>query len=320
MTFLKVLIMLAIFGMASAYNNPYQYSCPDVEKISKAITEYFVRKNPTFAPGLLRMVFHDCAVRGCDASVLLDPTPSNNATEKIAVPNLTLNGYEVVNAVKAELERRCPGVVSCADVLALTSRDAIVAINGPWWYVPLGRKDGRISLASEAVKFLPSPRANISTLKKNFADIGLSLKDLVVLSGGHTIGIGHCNIIQNRLYNFTGKGDTDPKIEASYAKILKYKCPKRVGDLTTVAAMDAISSKVFDKEYFTTVSQRRGFFESDAALLDDYYTKSYLQSQANSNGATFANDFAASMTKLIQLGFGSQGEVRKTCGAVKSYY
>ncbi|KAK9664000.1 hypothetical protein RND81_14G012500 [Saponaria officinalis] len=271
MTFLKVLITLAILGMASAYNNPYQSSCPDVEKISKAITEYFVRKNPTFAPGLLRMAFHDCAVRGCDASVLLDPTPSNNATEKTAVPNLTLNGYEVVNAVKAELERRCPGVVSCADVLALTSRDAIVA-------------------------------------------------DLVVLSGGHTIGIGHCNIIQNRLYNFTGKGDTDPKIEASYAKILKYKCPKRVGDLTTVAAMDAISSKVFDKEYFTTVSQRRGFFESDAALLDDYYTKSYLQSQANSNGATFANDFAASMTKLIQLGFGSQGEVRKTCGAVKSYY
>ncbi|KAK9663998.1 hypothetical protein RND81_14G012300 [Saponaria officinalis] len=315
MTFLKVLILLAIFGMASAYN-PYQSSCPDVEKISKAITGYFVAKNPTFAPGLLRMVFHDCAVRGCDASVLLDPTPSNNATEKTAVPNLTLNGYEVVNAVKAELERRCPGVVSCADVLALTSRDAIVAINGPWWYIPLGRKDGRISLASEVVKFLPSPRANISTLKKSFADIGLSSKDLVVLSGAHTVGSGHCNIIQERLYNFTGKGDTDPNIEASYAKELKYRCPQKEGDLTTVAAMDPISPKVFNEKYFTVVSQRKGFFESDAALLDDNYTKSYLQFQVNSGGATFAKDFAESMTKLVKIGLGFEGEVRKTCGAI----
>ena len=45
----------------------------------------------------------------------------------------------------------------------------------------MGRKDGRVSNISEVN--LPSPFANVTTLKKNFADKGLNSKDLVVLSG-----------------------------------------------------------------------------------------------------------------------------------------
>ncbi|KAG8641073.1 hypothetical protein MANES_13G103564v8 [Manihot esculenta] len=56
-------------------------------------------------------------------------------------------------------------------------------VGGPSWVVRTGRQDGRISSASEASAQLPSPFASINQLKQNFAAKGLSVKDLVVLSG-----------------------------------------------------------------------------------------------------------------------------------------
>ncbi|GAU34220.1 hypothetical protein TSUD_210020, partial [Trifolium subterraneum] len=52
---------------------------------------------------------------------------------------------------------------------------------GPGWDVPKGRKDGRISKASETIQ-LPSPAFNISQLQKSFSQRGLSMEDLVALS------------------------------------------------------------------------------------------------------------------------------------------
>ena len=60
---------------------------------------------------------------------------------------------------------------------------SILQIKGPFWPVPLGRRDGRVSIANEALTSLPSPFANITQLKTNFASKGLNTKDLVVLSG-----------------------------------------------------------------------------------------------------------------------------------------
>jgi peroxidase len=53
---------------------------------------------------------------------------------------------------------------------------------GPGWDVPKGRKDGRISKASETIQ-LPSPTFNISQLQQSFSQRGLSMEDLVALSG-----------------------------------------------------------------------------------------------------------------------------------------
>lgn len=65
--------------------------------------------------------------------------------------------------------------------------DFFLQIGGPYWEVPTGRKDGKISLASEANAFIPSPFADITTLKQNFEALGLTTKDLVVLSGKNLI-------------------------------------------------------------------------------------------------------------------------------------
>ncbi|KAG8641074.1 hypothetical protein MANES_13G103928v8 [Manihot esculenta] len=131
----------------------------------------------------------------------------------------------------------------------------------------------------------------------------------------HTIRIDHCFVIANRLYNFSGRGDTDPSLDPAFAAQLKTKC--KPGDTTTVVDMDPGSPKLFDDNYYTVVA-RRGLFQSDAALLNDIQTRAYVTLQAATNGITFARDFGASMVKLGNVGVltGSQGEIRKQCALV----
>ncbi|CAI0550567.1 unnamed protein product, partial [Linum tenue] len=64
---------------------------------------------------------------GCDASILLNTT-SGEQTERQSPPNLSLRGFDFIDRVKSLVEAACPGVVSCADVLTLITRDSIVAM------------------------------------------------------------------------------------------------------------------------------------------------------------------------------------------------
>lgn len=68
---------------------------------------------------------HAC-VQGCDASILLD----GDDGEKFALPNLnSVRGYEVIDAIKADLESACPEVVSCADVVALAASYGVLFVS-----------------------------------------------------------------------------------------------------------------------------------------------------------------------------------------------
>lgn len=63
-------------------------------------------------------------LQGCDGSVLIDST-ANNTAEKDAFPNQSLAGFDVIDEVKTALEKACPGIVSCADIVALAARDSV---------------------------------------------------------------------------------------------------------------------------------------------------------------------------------------------------
>ncbi|KAM6572685.1 hypothetical protein CsatA_016765 [Cannabis sativa] len=318
LVFLQLLLVASIFERATAQGLKigfYQHTCPTAENVIKKTTSKYISRFPTLAAALLRMHFHDCFVRGCDGSVLLNST-SNNQAEKAAIPNLSLTGFNIIDFAKSEVEKICPGVVSCADILTLVARDAVSMINGPYWNVPTGRRDGKVSVALEALTNLPPPFANITTLKAMFAVKGLNVKDLVVLSGGHTIGRAACAAFNNRLYNFTGRGDADPSLDPNYAANLRKKCGPT--DFSTTVEMDPGSYKTFDEDYYTLVDKRRGLFQSDSALLNDPKTKAYVKLQATTQGSTFAKDFAESMVKMGNIGVltGNAGQIRKHCAFV----
>ncbi|GLJ11913.1 hypothetical protein SUGI_0180090 [Cryptomeria japonica] len=291
--------------------NFYDRSCPGVYSAVDKVVRTHVMNAPSIAAPLLRMHFHDCFVRGCDGSVLLNSIKSQKA-EKVAFPNLSLRGFEIIDEAKAVVEKLCPGVVSCADILALVARDAVHKVGGPSWNVPTGRRDGKLSRDTDALTNLPPANGNFSTLKSIFANVGLSVKDLVVLSGGHTIGTAHCSSINTRLYNFSGKGDMDPALDKTYAAQLKIKC--KPGDTTNRVEMDPGSFKTFDNNYFSTLEKRRGLFQSDAALLTDNEATSYLKAELQSS--TFSSDFGVSMEKMgkISVLTGTAGEIRRKCG------
>nr|ACG28328.1 peroxidase 1 precursor [Zea mays]ACN30929.1 unknown [Zea mays] len=326
MASVAAVLVLSSASMASAADaagldmNFYGSTCPRVEAIVKEEMVAILKAAPTLAGPLLRLHFHDCFVRGCDASVLLDSTPTSTA-EKDATPNLTLRGFGSVQRVKDRLEQACPGTVSCADVLALMARDAVVLANGPSWPVALGRRDGRVSLANETNQ-LPPPTANFTRLVSMFAAKGLSVRDLVVLSGGHTLGTAHCNLFSDRLYNFTGANslaDVDPALDAAYLARLRSRC-RSLADNTTLNEMDPGSFLSFDSSYYSLVARRRGLFHSDAALLTDPATRAYVQRQATGLfTAEFFRDFADSMVKMSTIDVltgQQQGEIRKKCNLV----
>ena len=102
----------------------YARTCPKAEAIVRSTVESHLRADISLAAGLLRMHFHDCFVRGCDASILID----GPNTEKTASTNLNLKGQEIIDDAKAQLEAACPGVVSCADILTLATRDSVVLV------------------------------------------------------------------------------------------------------------------------------------------------------------------------------------------------
>lgn len=66
--------------------------------------------------------------QGCDASVLI-ASPNGDA-EKDAQDNLSLagDGFDTVIKAKQAVEAQCPGVVSCADILAIAARDVVVLV------------------------------------------------------------------------------------------------------------------------------------------------------------------------------------------------
>jgi len=299
----------------------YKKSCPRAEDIAREVVWARVAGNRELAAKFLRMFFHDCFVRGCDASVLLD-SPTNTA-EKDAAPNLSLAGFDVIDEVKAALERACPGVVSCADIVALAARDSVsFQYKRNLWEVETGRRDGTVSSDQEALDDIPAPTSTFDILLANFSSKGLGLQDLVVLSGGHTIGIGHCNLFSSRLFNFTGKNnpsDIDPALNPPYARFLQGQCRRNLqnpNDNTTVVPMDPGSSLSFDNHYFVNLKAHQGMFTSDATLLTDGRAANIVDKLQDPG--VFFDAFKNSIKRMGQIGVltGANGQIRKKCNVV----
>ncbi|CAK9325058.1 unnamed protein product [Citrullus colocynthis] len=291
----------------------YTYSCPQAESIVRSVMQKALIREPRSVASVMRFQFHDCFVNGCDASMLLDDTPTMLG-EKLALSNInSLRSYEVVDEVKEALEKVCPGIVSCADIIIMASRDAVALTGGPNWAVRLGRLDSLTASQEDSNQIMPSPRANATSLIDLFNKYNLSVKDLVSLSGSHSIGQGRCFSIMFRLYNQSGTGRPDPAIEPSFREELFKRCPQG-GDENMTVNLDS-TPYVFDNQYFKDLVGGRGLLNSDETLYTFGETRRYVR-LFSQNQSAFFRAFVEGMLKMGDLQSGRPGEVRRNCRVV----
>ena len=175
--------------------------------------------------------------------------------EQRAPPNLTLrpSAFKAINDIRDRLERECRGaVVSCSDILALAARDSVVATGGPEYRVPLGRRDSRrFATPQDVLSGLPATTSAVPSLLDVFHNHShdLDATDLVALSGGHTVGLGHCASFVGRLF---------PRPDL--LRRLRRTCPAKGTDARTV--LDVHTPDVFDNKYYVNLVNLEGLFVS----------------------------------------------------------
>ncbi|CAN1765213.1 Peroxidase 57 [Linum perenne] len=279
--FLLPLFVPLVAGLQVGF---YRSTCPQAETIVRNLVQKRFGTDKSITAALLRMHFHDCFVRGCDASILIDSTPQKQS-EKAAGPNQSVRGYDLIDSIKSALESACPSRVSCADVVALATRDAVALAGGPAYQLPTGRLDGLTS----------------NSVTKFFKPMGFTLPEMVVLLGAHTVGSAHCSFFQDRVVNFMG---------TALVRKLVVKCGRGGGNATTF--LDQGTSLSFDGSYYREVKAKRGVLLIDHELGNDPVT-SGMVSRLGRDELRFKKRFGDAMVKMGKLVGSGKGEIRKNC-------
>ncbi|XP_022158970.1 lignin-forming anionic peroxidase-like [Momordica charantia] len=304
-----MLLLSAITCDAQLSSTFYDQTCPTALTTIRTVIRQAVSQERRMAASLIRLHFHDCFVHGCDASILLDDTPSMIGEQNAAPNRNSARGYGVIHKAKTEVEKICPGVVSCADILTVAARDASFAVGGPSWTVKLGRRDSTTASKTLAESELPGFQESLDRLISIFANKGLSARDMVALSGSHTIGQAQCFLFRNRIYN-------QSNIDAGFASTRRRNCPTSGGN-GNLAPLDLVTPNSFDNNYFKNLIQRKGLLETDQVLFNGGSTDSIV-TEYSRNPSTFKSDFATAMIKMgdIEPLTGLEGQIRNICGAV----
>ncbi|XP_021900913.1 putative Peroxidase 48 [Carica papaya] len=308
----------------------YRDTCPQAEAIVRSkIARVYAEHRDIYA-GFLRLLFHDCFIQGCDASIFLNDRNEerNRSAERQAVPNKSLRGFDQIDWIKEELEKACPGVVSCADTLVLATRDSLALAGGPVYPVFTGRRDSTESYYAEAMTELPRPDGNITETLGLFNLRGFGERETVTLLGAHNVGKIACQFFQSRLSNFFGTGQPDPTIPSDFLTDLRSKCAvndstnKRrsniessLGTKQGVSSISVSSGDVFDTHYYQRLLRGRGILFADQQLMADERTARFVRTYASDDGSIFRREFGRVMVKLSNLGVltGNQGVIRVNC-------
>ncbi|OAY85181.1 Peroxidase 4 [Ananas comosus] len=289
----------------------YNASCPKLQTVVRAAMVDVVRKEPRMAASILRLFFHDCFPNGCDGSILLDETPKF-LSEKNAAPNFnSVRGFDVIDAIKSKVEKVCRATVSCADIVALATRDGVNLLGGPSWTVELGRRDSLTANMKAANEFLPGPSSDLAQLLDTFNRRGFTARDVTALSGAHTIGHAHCGFFADRMMG-------DASIDSAFASLLQQNCSLSAGGgaAEALAPLDR-TPKRFDNAYYRDLIAHRVLFHSDQELFNNGPQDSLVR-QYSADGTLFAADFAAAMVKMGRLNplSGTSGQIRLHCSRV----
>ncbi|KAL8210186.1 hypothetical protein R6Q57_006918 [Mikania cordata] len=289
-------------------------TCANVESFVRHQVQLMSASDPTVAPKLIKLLYADCMVNGCDASILLDGAHTEKASPKAR----GLAAFVVIDNIKRVLEARCPGAVSCADILNLAARDAVYLSGGPSYPVFLGRRDGLESKA-EWVDF-PSPSMSWESTLAYFKLKGLDVQDMATLLGGHMMGRVRCSNILDRLYNFNNTGKPDPTMEESTLTYLRKQCPPklRLGQPNPLINLNPSNpTHRFTNSYYSRVLNNKAVLGVDQQLR--YGGDTYdLTDEYASSIEDFKGEFAFSMSRMggLKVLTGTNGQIRVDCRKV----
>ncbi|XVF41445.1 hypothetical protein PTKIN_Ptkin01aG0280500 [Pterospermum kingtungense] len=319
-TFLFYFLLVLPLALADLTVGFYRSTCPQAESIVQAAVQEAYNRDRSIPAALLRLHFHDCLVRGCDASILIDST-SEKRSEKDAKPNLSVRGFELIDAAKETLEEVCPSEVSCADIIALATRDGVSLAGGPYYAVLTGRRDGLVSNLDEVD--LPGPTVSVSeAFQDYFRAKNMTMDDMVTLLGAHTVGVAHCGLFKDRITDFQKTGRPDPSMDPPLVATLRSICGVVSGSINpnSTAFLDQGTPFTVDNQFFKQIMLGRGVMKIDQELANDGLSKGFVSGFA-SNSALFRTRFAQAMVKMgrIQVLVGEDGEIRQKCRVFNPY-
>ncbi|CAN0892674.1 Peroxidase 54 [Linum grandiflorum] len=313
-----LMLLCAVGGSYAQQLTPtfYDSTCPTVVSIVRQVLQNAAMADLRIGASLNRLHFHDCFVNGCDGSLLLDNSATIISEKQALGNNNSVRGFDVVDQMKTQVEAACPGVVSCADILAIASEESVVLVRGPSWAVPLGRRDSLTANRSLADAQLPPPFFTVDQLKANFAVVGLNTTvDLVALSGAHTFGRARCVGFVGRLYDFNSTGGPDPTINATFLQTLRQICPQN-GNGSVLTDLDRTTADAFDSAYFTNLQTRQGLLQTDQGLFSTAGSDTIdLVNLFAANQTAFFDSFVNSMIRMGNIAPppGSPSEIRLNC-------
>lgn len=191
--------------------------------------------------------------------------------------------------------------VSCADIIAIATRDAVSLAGGPRYAIPTGRLDG---LESDPNKVnLPGTSITVLDTLQQFKANNLDTNDTVALLGGHTVGVAHCQFFKDRL------SSNDGSMDSAFFKELQGKCSS--GNVSV--DLDQNTPLVVDNKFYDDIRMKRGVLLIDQRLAFDNLTGPIVNDFAM-NPDRFQQSFANALVKLGNL-VASVGEIRRDCRA-----
>lgn len=232
------------------------------QKIRSLISE-----DPTIAATLLRLAFHDSFTFDLD-------TGKGGANGSIRFETGRGENFGLARAVDAIKPIQAETGLGWGDCVAVAGAEAVEATGGPHIDVQLGRDNAGVEDPRGA---LPSLTETVDELRARFYPRGFDDKDIVALSGAHTLGrVGGGG-------PFVAESN---KFKNDYFKNLLWFQDRRERGL---------SEK-------TGPPERPNFqLPSDIHLLDDPKTLALVREYGN-NQNSFFNQFVKSYNKMVSVG------------------
>lgn len=214
------------------------------------------------APIMLRLAWHDAGTYDAKTKT---GGPNGSIRSEEEYSHGSNNGLKKAIDWCEEVKAKHPKI-TYADLYQLAGVVAVEVTGGPTIDFVPGRKDSKISPKEGR---LPDAKQGAPHLRDIFYRMGLTDKDIVALSGGHTLGRAH-----PERSGFDGPWTREP---------LK-----------------------FDNSYFVELlkGESEGLLRlpTDKALVEDPAFRPYVELYAKDEEAFF-RDYAASHKKLSELGF-----------------